>query len=346
MATDAAAGRGAAPRGLLLAAFAAIYLIWGSTYLAIRIGLETMPPFLMAGARFLIAGTVLLVWARSRGIPMPTRAQWRSAFILGGLFLLIGNGGVVWAEQRVPSGLAALLVAMLPVWTVIIEWVQPGGQRPSLGIVAGLATGFAGLAILVAPTEGGVAVDPLGAGALLLASFSWAVAGVRSKRMALPASPPMSSGIQMLAGGTLLVIVGALFGDFGRLDLAGMSTRSLAAVGYLIVFGSLVGFSAFAWLLQVTTPSRVATYAYVNPVVAVLLGWALAGERLGMREIVAAVVIIAAVGLITTARARTSPRITQSPAATDRREVALAPGVPAAERDGTAKRGAAKRGAA
>jgi len=318
MPTDAGPGRPAAPRGLILAAFAAIYIIWGSTYLAIRIGLETMPPFLMAGVRFLVAGAILFAWARIRGVAAPTRAQWRSAFILGALFLVVGNGGVVWAEQRVPSGLAALLVAMLPVWTVLIEWMQPGGQRPSLGIVAGLATGFAGLAILVAPTDGGVTIDPLGAGALLLASFSWAVAGVRSKRMALPASAPLSSGIQMLAGGALLVVVGVLAGDPGRLDLGGMSGRSVAAVAYLIVFGSLVGFSAFAWLLQVTTPSRVATYAYVNPVVAVLLGWALAGERLGTREIVAAVVIIAAVGLITTARARIPAKMAHGPAAAER----------------------------
>ncbi len=302
MPTDSA--RPAAPRGLLLAAFAAIYLIWGSTYLAIRIGLETMPPFLMAGARFLIAGAILYIWARSRGVAAPTRAQWRSAFILGALFLVIGNGGVVWAEQRVPSGLAALLVAMLPVWTVLIEWARPGGQRPSLGIVAGLVTGFAGLAILVAPSSGGVTVDPVGAAALMLASFSWAVAGVYSKQMALPASSPLSSGIQMLAGGALLVVVGGLFGDFAELDLGGMSARSLAAVAYLIVFGSLVGFSAFAWLLQVTTPSRVATYAYVNPVVAVLLGALILDEVVTGPMVVGGAIVVGAVAVVVASERR------------------------------------------
>lgn len=301
------ATRDSAPpsRLLVIAAFAAIYIIWGSTYLAIRVAIDTIPPFLMAGARFLIAGAIMYGWARARGAERPAAASWRAATILGALFLLLGNGGVVWAEQRVPSGIAAVLVALLPIWTAIIEWIRPPGKRPTAGVTAGLVTGFAGVALLLAPGVGsGAQVDPLGGVVLILASLSWAYAGIISKEMPLPASPALSSGMQMLAGGALLMLAALATGEPARMDLAGVSFRSAAAFLYLITFGSLIGFSAFAWLLRVTTPGRVATYAYVNPIVAVFLGWLILGEPLATRDIVAAAIIVGGVVLITTARLR------------------------------------------
>lgn len=292
------------PRALVVAAFAAIYIVWGSTYLAIRIAIETIPPFLMAGTRFLIAGLVLYAWARLRGAPSPSRSNWRAAIILGALFLLFGNGGVVWAEQTVPSGIAAVLVALLPIWTAIIEWIRPPGKRPGAAVTVGLVTGFAGVALLLAPGVGGTAIDPVGGVVLMLASLSWAYAGIISQEQPLPGSAVLSSGMQMLAGGALLTVLGVLTGEGAALELDAVTPRSAAALLYLIGFGSLLGFSAFAWLLRVSTPGRVATYAYVNPVVAVFLGWLILGEPLGLREIVAAAIIVGGVGLITTARLR------------------------------------------
>ncbi|HEU5050209.1 MAG TPA: EamA family transporter [Gemmatimonadales bacterium] len=292
------------PRALVVAAFAAIYIVWGSTYLAIRVAIETIPPFLMAGTRFLIAGLVLYAWARLRGAPSPSRSNWRAAIILGALFLLFGNGGVVWAEQTVPSGIAAVLVALLPIWTAIIEWIRPPGKRPGAAVTVGLVTGFAGVALLLAPGVGGTAIDPVGGVVLMLASLSWAYAGIISQEQPLPGSAVLSSGMQMLAGGALLTVLGVLTGEGAALELDAVTPRSAAALLYLIGFGSLLGFSAFAWLLRVSTPGRVATYAYVNPVVAVFLGWLILGEPLGLREIVAAAIIVGGVGLITTARLR------------------------------------------
>ena len=292
-------------RALLIAAFAAIYIIWGSTYLAIRVAIETIPPFLMAGTRFLLAGSLLYGWARLRGASRPTIGTWRAATILGAFFLLLGNGGVVWAEQKVPSGIAAVLVALLPIWTAIIEWIRPLGKRPTAGVTVGLVTGFAGVALLLAPGVGsGAQVDPIGGIALILASLSWAYAGIISKELPLPQSAALSSGMQMLAGGALLTLLGLATGEPGRLDLGSVSLRSAGSFLYLVVFGSLVGFSAFAWLLRVSTPGRVATYAYVNPIVAVFLGWLILGEPLAGRDIAAAAIIVAGVVLITTARLR------------------------------------------
>lgn len=288
----------------IIAAFGAVYIIWGSTYLAIRFAIETLPPFLMAGTRFVTAGLVLHAWGRLRGGAAPTRAHLVPSLVLGALFLLAGNGGVVWAEQRVPSGLAALLVAVTPAWTVLFEWTH-GGGAPAGRTVAGVVAGLAGVGLLVAPSDliaGGV--DPVGAAGCLIASLCWSLASVRSRSMALPASPAIASSLQMMAGGGLLFLAGVATGELGRANLAAASARSLLAVGYLIVFGSLVAFTAFTWLLRVSTPSRVATCAYVNPVVAVLLGWAFAGERLGPRSLLAAAIIILGVVLITTSGRR------------------------------------------
>jgi drug/metabolite transporter (DMT)-like permease len=274
-------------------------VIWGSTYLAIRFAIETLPPFLMAGTRFVTAGSLLFTWARWRGEPAPTRTQLVPSLGLGALFLLLGNGGVVWAEQRVPSGLAALLVAVTPVWTVLFEWLH-GSGAPAVRTVAGLAAGLSGVTLLVAPTDlAGSPVDLAGAGACLLSSFSWSLGSVRSRHLRIPSSPAIASSLQMLAGGGLLLLAGLATGEGARADLDAASLRSLLALTYLILFGCLVAFTSFTWLLRVSTPARVSTCAYVNPVVAVLLGWLLAGERLEAVHLAAAAMIVLGVVLIT-----------------------------------------------
>jgi drug/metabolite transporter (DMT)-like permease len=286
----------------VIAAFAAVYLIWGSTYLAIRFAIETLPPFLMAGVRFTVAGALLYTWGRLRGGGRPQAAHLAPSLVLGALFLLLGNGGVVWAEQRVPSSVAALVVAVTPAWTVLFEWLH-GAGAPASRTLAGLAVGLGGVALLVAPSGlNGARLDLAGAAACLLSSVSWSLASVRSRTFRLPSSPAIASSLQMLAGGTLLLLTGLASGEAARVNLAAASSRSLLAVGYLIVFGSLVAFTAFTWLLRVSTPSRVATCAYVNPVVAVALGWLFAGERLDRGTLMAAALIVAGVVLITTRR--------------------------------------------
>jgi len=284
------------------AAFAAVYLIWGSTYLAIRFAIETVPPFLMAGARFLLAGVVLYAWMRLRGRSRPTYYHWISAAIVGGLLLLGGNGGVVWAEQRVPSGLTALLITCVPLWMALLNWLRPGGVRPSVAVATGLLAGFGGVTLLVGPGEfaGGAHVDPVGGLVLLLASLSWAAGSLYSRYARFPDSALLATGMEMIAGGALLLLASAATGEWARLDLGAVSLTSLVSFAYLIAFGSLVGFTAYIWLLRVSTPARVSTYAYVNPVVAVFLGWAFAGEPLTPRTLIAAAIIICAVVLITT----------------------------------------------
>jgi drug/metabolite transporter (DMT)-like permease len=288
-------------RALVITAFATIYLVWGSTYLGIAIAIETLPPLLMAGIRFLIAGIVLYAAARLTGAPRPEPRMWRSALLLGALFLLCGNGGVVWAEQRVASGLAAVLVATMPLWTVVIERLR-GAPAPPAATIVGLLAGLAGVALLLAP--GGGRVDLLGASVLTFASISWAYASIISKGQPLPKSGALSAGMQMLAGGASLTLAGLVGGEASQLAASVPSVRSLLALLYLIVFGSLLAFTAFTWLLQVSTPGRVATYAYVNPVVAVTLGWAVAGEPFGLRHLAASAVIIGGVALITATRRR------------------------------------------
>ena len=283
----------------ILAAFAAVYILWGSTYLAIRFGVETIPPFLMAGTRHLTAGLLLYVFLRAKGTARPSPRHWGSAAAIGGLMLLGGNGLVTWAEQRVPSGLAALIVASVPIWMAVLAGIERR-RRPSGFVVAGLALGLAGIALLVVPGRfgGGEHVDPLGAAALLAAALSWSIGSLYSRRAKLPASTLTAVSMEMIAGGALLWIAGLLGGEGARLHLPAVSLRSALSLGYLIVFGSLLGFSAYVWLLRVTTPARVSTYAYVNPVVAVLLGTLFAGEELTLRIGLAAAGIVAAVALI------------------------------------------------
>lgn len=286
-------------QGKLVAAFAAVYLIWGSTYLAIRFAIETMPPHLMAAARFLVAGGLLYAWARWRGAPRPTLANWRAAAVVGGFLLLGGNGAVVWAETRVPSGLTALLVAMVPIWMLVLEMIpRLGGKKPRAAVVAGIVLGLAGLAVLVAPGRLAGRVDPVGAGVLLLGCLSWAFGSLYSRGAALPKSGFLAAAMEMVAGGALLAVFGLATGQAGRVDVSAVSAQSLFSLAYLIVFGSLIGFTAYIWLLDRTTSARVSTYAYVNPVVAVLLGWVFAGEPMTLRTIIAAAVIIGAVVLI------------------------------------------------
>ena len=296
--------RGHASRAQIVAAFASIYLIWGSTYLAIRYAVETIPPFIMGGVRFLISGAMLYLWARSRGAPKPTRLHWRNAIIAGGFLLLGGNGAVVWAEQFVPSGLTALLVSILPFWLVIIEWVRPPRRRPSGAVLAGLVLGFIGIVVLVGPSDvgGHGDVNPLGALVLILGSLSWAIGSFWSRDAQLPESGLLTTGMEMVGGGMLLLVVGTLAGEFSHLDIHSISNASAFGLLYLITFGSLLGFTSYIWLLDKVSPARLGTYAYVNPIVAVLLGWAIAGERLSIRTGVAAAIVICAVALITTAR--------------------------------------------
>lgn len=296
--------RAHASRAQIAAAFASIYLIWGSTYLAIRYAVETIPPFLMGGTRFVISGALLYVWARSRGAAIPTRINWKNAVIAGGFLLLGGNGAVVWAEQFMPSGLTALLVSILPFWLVIIEWVRPPRQRPSGAILVGLVLGFIGIVVLVGPSELGGHEDasPLGTLVLILGSLSWAIGSFWSRDAELPASGLLTTGMEMLGGGVLMLIVGTLSGELSRLDLHGVSHASVIGLAYLITFGSLIGFTSYIWLLDKVSPAHLGTYAYVNPIVAVLLGWAIAGEKLSARTAVAAAIVIAGVALITIAR--------------------------------------------
>lgn len=292
-------------RARLIAAFAAVYVVWGSTYLAIRFAVETLPPLLMAGARFAIAGVILLLWSRLRNRDAgPTRLDWRTGFVSGGLLLLGGNGGVVWAEQRVPSGIAALLVAVVPLWMVLLDWLRPGGRRPPVPVFAGLGLGLVGLSMLVGPDgfHGHGDVSGLGAVVLMLASLSWAVGSLFTQR-----SPRASTGVngaatQMLCGGLCLVAAAVAAGEPAHLDLAHASSRSVLAFLYLVTFGSLVGFTAYVYLLAHTTAAKAATYAYVNPVIAVVLGWSLANEPVSARTLIAAAVILGGVAIITVAR--------------------------------------------
>jgi len=296
-----------APRGLVIAAFAAIYLIWGSTYLGIRFAVETLPPFLMGSARFLTAGLMLYVCLRATGTPAPSLVNWRHAVLASALLLGVGNGAVNWAEQKVSSGLAALIIAGTPLWFALFDWLRPGGTRPTLQTMFGIAVGFAGVLMLVGSRSAlrGSAVDSMGVVALVCASVAWAVGSLYTKYAPKPESPMMVAAQQMIAGGIILALGGLAMGEGTSFDAARVSARSLTAFVYLTFIGSLVGFSAYAWLLKATTPARVSTYAYVNPVIAVFLGWVLGGETLTGQMLAAAGVIVLGVVIITARR--TSP---------------------------------------
>lgn len=282
-------------------AFLAVYLIWGSTYLAIRYAIETLPGLLMAGTRYLLAGAAVYAWGLRRGPERPSARAWREALLLGALFFLGGNGAVVWAETRVPSGLTSLIIATMPLWVVLLDWLRPAGSRPAGVVLVGLALGFSGLLLLVPPGKLGApgTIDPFGALVLVLGALSWAVGSVYSRHAALPRSLLLASGMEMIAGGAWLVLAGLVAGEASAIDLEAISPRSLLAFAYLVVFGSIVAFNAFTYLLEFSTPAHVSTYAYVNPVVALLLGWILAGESLSARTLAGAAVIVSAVAVVT-----------------------------------------------
>lgn len=286
----------------IVAGLLSVYIFWGGTYLAMKFAIETMPPFMMAGIRFMTAGAIVYAWQMARGAQQPTVTHWKNAAIVGGLLLLGGNGGVVWAEQMVPSGIAAIFVATVPLWMALLAWLWQGGTRPSGTIFFGLLLGFMGIILLVKNSGNDVtsaAVPWIGYGALVAASLSWAVGSMYSRVAKLPDAPFMAIAMQMLAGGFFCFLFGLITGEGGRFEIAQVSMHSALALGYLILFGSIVGFSAFIWLLKAADPTIVSTYAYVNPIVAVILGWALAGEQMTIQDGLAAIIIVVAVIIIT-----------------------------------------------
>lgn len=305
MTTDPRAGR-----TRLLVAFAAVYVLWGSTFLAMRFSIRTIPPFFMASIRHLVAGSLLMAFTARRLTRWPTRREWRDAAIVG-VLLLGANGTVAWSEQRVPSGTAALLVATVPLWMVLMDWWRPRGVHPGRGVLVGLLLGFAGLVALVGPGAlfGHGSVDPIGATALVLASMCWAAGSITAQRQPHPEVPLFAVGMQMIAGGAALFVIATLTGETARFSLAHVSLVSALGWSYLVVFGSLLGFTAYAYLLRSTTAAKVATYAYVNPVIAVFLGWALAGELVTRRTVGSAAVILAGVAIITIARSDVMPTV-------------------------------------
>jgi drug/metabolite transporter (DMT)-like permease len=287
------------PRTLVIAAFAAIYLIWGSTYLGIRIAIETMPPFLLGAGRFLLAGGALYAYLRWRGLSTPTWIHWSNACVVGGLLLGLGNGGVNWAEQKVPSSVVALIIAVTPLWFALLDWWRPEGQRPKVQTMIGIVIGFAGMLLLIGPQFGAhTDMDPVRLGGVVIASIAWASGSIYARYTPKPESPLMAVALQMLAGGAVLAFIGVARGESEAFSLARVSTRSLVAFFYLTIVGSLIGFTAYSWLLKVSTPAKVSTYAYVNPVIAVFLGWAFAGERLTPRMLAAAGIIVLGVAII------------------------------------------------
>ena len=296
--------------GLVIFAFGVVYVIWGSTYLAMRVGIESFPPLLLAGTRHLLVGLVLYPLVRWKTGERPSWEQWRTAMVTGSLLLFVGNGGVCVAEKTVPSGVAALLVTTVSLWMVVVDWVRPGGVRPAPRITAGIVLGFAGLALLVGPAHLGNSgrIDLKGAVILVVASLAWACGSLYSKHGALPKSPLLGVTMQGLAGGAVLWIAGFFTGEVQALHFAAISLRSWIALGYLIVFGSVIGFTAYLYILKNSTAARVGTYALVNPVVALFLGWLLAGESITLRTVLAAAVILTAVVLVITAPHRASIR--------------------------------------
>lgn len=301
----------------VVAALLAVYLVWGSTYLAIRVAVETLPPFLLAGARFLVAGAVLYPFAVGRrpaeAVDDPIGpAQWGAATLVGGLLLLGGNGLVVWGEQTVPSGLAALLIATVPLWVALLGRVFLRERIAALS-VAGVLLGFAGVAVLVAPGAGGAEADTAGMAVLCLAALSWGLGTVWSPRLPLPRRPLVATALEMLGGGALLTAVAVVSGEYGRLDLGAVSARSWLAMAYLVVIGSWVAFSAYVWLLANVRSDLTSTYAYVNPLIAVLLGWALLDEEVSPRTLLGGGVIVAAVALVWAGRPRRE-RVEAAPA--------------------------------
>lgn len=286
-------------------ALLALYIVWGSTYLAILFAVETIPPFMHASLRFLISGAILYAWRRMAGDPAPTLSNWKSTAVVGTALLLGGNGLVAWAEQTVPSGIAALMVSTAPFWMVLFESMRTGGSKPTWQAILGLFIGFGGVFLLIGPAEimgGEHSFDTFGVFLLLLAALFWSMGSIYARGADMPKSTLLSTGMQMLTGAVSLFLVSLVKGEFNGFSLGLVSTRSWLALLYLITFGSLVGFVSYGWLLHNAPVSLMSTYAYVNPVVAVLLGWLFAGEELNARIAVASAIIIGSVVLINRAR--------------------------------------------
>jgi drug/metabolite transporter (DMT)-like permease len=299
----AAPNEGRVSTSSLVLAFAAIYLIWGSTYLGIRYAVETIPPLLMMAARHFTAGVILYAWLRLRGTPAPLGMHWRNAAIAGGFFFLGSHGTLAWAEQKVPSGLAALLCATLPLWIVLLSRLMRKKDDLSGRVIAGLVLGFGGVAVLIGPAalHSDRDLSLFSAAVVLLCAFLWAAGTMYTQSASLPSSSSLSSAMQMIMGGLLLCTVGLATGESTRLHFSALTLKSVLALAYLTVFGSLVAFTAFTWLHKVSSPTRNSTYAYVNPVIAVFVGWLLAGEAVGFRTLAATAIILSGVALVNTA---------------------------------------------
>ncbi|HEX8871792.1 MAG TPA: EamA family transporter [Candidatus Acidoferrum sp.] len=292
---------------LVLLAFAVVYIVWGSTYFAIRIGIESIPPLILAGLRHLVVGLVFYPIFRHVSGERPNLRQWTTAGVTGVLLLLLGNGTVSWAEKVVPSGVAALLVATVSLWMVLVDWLRPGGVRPAWRVIVGSILGFGGMALLVGPRHlgGSERIDPIGAFALIAASLAWGMGSIYSKHHPQPNSPLLGVAMQTLVGGTALCVASVLTGDLRDFHLSAVTTRSWIALVYLALFGSALGLSAYVYILKHSTAARVGTYAFVNPVVALLIGWSLGGEPLSLRTLLASGIILGAVLLVITAPHKT-----------------------------------------
>lgn len=290
----------------VLLAFAIIYLVWGSTFLAIRIGVREVPPFLLAGMRFLIAGSVLFAWMFAKGTAFPTAREWLSATLMAVLIFVGDYGLVFWAEQRVPSGITAVMMATIPAFMAISEILILGTQRLTLRLGAALLVGLGGVGVLVSRSVsfGDAPIDTLGAIALIVAAISWSVGSMLTRKLALPTDKAMSSGTQMLVGGILLTLTAATLGELHGFQVQSVSLKAWLALAYLIIAGSIIAYTAYVWLIHHESPTKVGTYAYVNPVVAVLLGYFLGGEALGLRTILGTIFVLVSVLVITTAPKR------------------------------------------
>lgn len=307
----------------IVMALLAVYVFWGGTYLAMKVAIETLPPFTMAGIRFVIAGAIVYAWQAGRGVEQPKLVHLKNAAIVGVTMLLGGNGLIVWAEQYVSSGIAAIIFATVPCWVALLSWLWQGGARPNVMVFGGLVLGIIGISLLVNNSVGelsSTASQWIGYIVLVISSLFWAVGALYSRVAKLPASPFMATALQMLFGGGACLLFGLMIGEWPQLNFALVSNRSLFALGYLIVFGSIIGFSAYIWLLKVTDPTLVTTNTYVNPVVAVFLGWVLAGERMTGNDAFAAIIIVLAVIMIHKANNRKKV-VTPAPA-----QVPLTPG--------------------
>jgi len=295
----------------ILGAFAIIYFVWGSTYLAIRVGVHAVPPLLFAGMRFLVAGLLVYGWTMARGERSPTMRQWGSVVLLAVLIFVCDYGLLFWAEQRVPSGVAAVVMATIPVFIALAEIVVLRTQRLTVRLTGALLVGIVGVVVLVSQSLnlGVAAISGVGAAGLIFASLSWAVATVITRTLPLPASKGVSSGAQMLAGGVMLMLVSGGMGEFGRFHPADVPGKAWVALAYLIFAGSILGFTAYVWLIHQASPTKVGTYAYVNPVVAVLIGYFLGGEALGLRTVLGTVCVLISVVVITTTPKRVVAKV-------------------------------------